>query len=214
MAGKRNTDIIPSPDDIRAGTREKQAKIVIKDNTNISKLSEKKQALVLSMVADPEKPFVQHCREVGYKVGPNTCVSKLKKQIAGALGPSLRDAGIFEIDIAHAIARGMNADKLQPVKVNIRDKKTHEITGEEIKMVCAPDYRTRAVYTKIAIQLGGYYAAIQHEIKGKVDHVHSPGKKVMEILDGLSPDDLDRNIRERAERVEAEFEIEDEKECA
>lgn len=212
MAGKKQTDSVPTPAQIKAGNRKKQAEVVLKNNADISKLSPKQQKLVTAIVADPEKPFVQHCREVGYKVGPNSRASLIKNRISGALGATLAEVGIFEIDIGHAIAQGMNADKLLPAKRPIRNK-DGKVIGEEIKMICVPDHKVRFLFTKLAIDLGGYRAAIQHEIKGKVDHVHSPGRRIMDVLEQLSPEDLDRNIREREKRIDADFEVEDE-ECA
>lgn len=190
------------PEELLEDSRVKKAKIIAWGKKKEVHLTEKQEKLAVIMAADPTKPFHEMKVEAGFsKKFPSNLV---KKQIAGKLGTTLAENGVFECDIGRAIAEGLLANRYITVRTNKREEKTGKILGEEIQLVAIPDHRVRQGYIKIACLLGGYFAPKKIDLNVSDDRT----RKVMAVLGKVDPDKLEQDImRDREDGVEAEFEI-------
>jgi hypothetical protein len=192
----------PKPEDIAAAEKKRESSRRISANAEFSKLTTKRRALVKIILENPTMSFTEAARRAGYKVGPNSKLSVVKREIAGKLSLTLREFGIYEGDLAKVAV-----DALKAVKCTIVKRRTYDQRGrlkdEFYDVIETPDHSTRLAAFKQLSLLGDYFPAKKVKVSGEINH---------RPFSDVRPEILEQRAKELKERsdnaVEADYTIE------
>lgn len=189
------------PTEIEQELEERRIEKKAATNPELAAMPERRRRLVLILLRDPGIPFRDAMRQAGYSVKSHSNQKTIKRAIQGALSETLREAGIYELDIARVILRALDATKYHKVP-----RETYDLSGKlkerKTDMIPFPDYKTQLAAAKLLAQLGGYFAASKLEVSGKITHER--------MFRNIDPAVLEQRVRELEEKgVKAEFEVVD-----
>ena len=190
------------PTEIEKALEDKRVETKAAMNPELAAMPERRRKLVMVLLRDPSISFRDAMRQAGYIVKSNSNQKTIKRAIQGALSETLREAGIYELDIARVIFRALDATKNQNVSHETFDPKTGKLIKKETRKIPVPDYKIQLSAAKLLAQLGGYFAASKLEVSGKVTHER--------IFRNVDPEVLESRVRELEKQgVKAEFEVVD-----
>lgn len=154
---------LPTPDDLLAEERRKELEANPSFQQHLSKLPYRRQVLITTWLANPLLSLNEVAKKAGYKVGPNSKVQHIFKQVQGQLGSALMELGVTQADILKTVMEGLKATDVIAVR---------NASGAQ-SLVEVPNHAVRLKTAEMLLKLGDYFPA--KKFKGSIDHTLSPG---------------------------------------
>jgi len=200
---------LPSPDQIREEDKKKEQQLEINGNAEVSRLTDRKRRLAQELLLNPTQPFTEAAKKAGYKLGPTSKASVIKREIAGKLKASLREMGIFESDLAKVVVEALNANNYKLVKVPVYHE-NGELKTYRYDVIETPDHPTRlAAFTKIAL-LGDYFPAQKLQIDERSVREH----RIFSQVDVGILEDRAKQLRSKTKQLPSAYSVVEEENAA
>lgn len=189
------------PSEIERGLEDKRVDQQASMNPELAAMPERRRRLVTILLRNPTMPFRDAVEQVGYSVKNKSAVATIKRSIQGVLSETFRQAGLYEMDLARTIIRGMDATQFKAVS-----RETYYESGKlkekRTEMVPLQDYKSQLAAAKLLAQLGGYLNK-KVVVSGKITHERAQGD--------IPPEVLEERIRQLEKQgVKADFKVLDE----
>lgn len=195
---------VTSPEEIRVERKQKEQKLELTGRAEMSKLSEKRRRLAEQLLLNPTQSFTDAYKKAGYKLGPNSKASVIKREISGKLSATLREAGIFESDLAKVLIESLNAMAYKMIKVPVYHDNGKLKTFRH-DVVEVPDMTTRLAAFKQACMLGDYFPATKLDINQRTE----TSTRIFGQVDINILEDRAKQLRDQKVEVPATYEVED-----